>query len=81
MKTAISLPDETFDRVNNRAAALRLSRSAFFARAAEQYLAQLESSSVTAAIFDEVVGKTKDDAARAAAAAGRRRLSGSDDGW
>jgi len=80
-KTAISLPDETFDRVNNRAAALRLSRSEFFARAAEQYLAQLESSSVTAAIFDEVVGKTKDDAARAAAAAGRRRLSGSDDGW
>ena len=80
MKTAISLPDETFDRVNKRAAALRLSRSAFFARAAEQYLAQLESSSVTAEI-DEVVGKTKDDAARAAVAAGRRRLSGSDDGW
>ena len=80
MKTAISLPDETFDRVNKRAAALRLSRSEFFARAAEQYLAQLESSSVTAEI-DEVVGKTKDDAARAAVAAGRRRLSGSDDGW
>jgi predicted DNA-binding protein len=80
MKTAISLPDETFDRVNKRAAALRLSRSEFFVRAAEQYLAQLESSSVTAEI-DEVVGKTKDDAARAAVAAGRRRLSGSDDGW
>ncbi len=80
MKTAISLPDETFDRVNKLAAALRLSRSEFFVRAAEQYLAQLESSSVTAEI-DEVVGKTKDDAARAAVAAGRRRLSGSDDGW
>jgi metal-responsive CopG/Arc/MetJ family transcriptional regulator len=80
MKTAISLPDETFERVNKRAAALRMSRSEFFAKAAEQYLAQLESSSVTAEI-DEVVAKTKDDSGMAAAAAGRRRLVDSDDGW
>lgn len=66
--------------MNKRTPALRLSRSEFFARDAEQYLAQLESCSMTAEI-DEEVGKTKDDSGRAAVAAGRRRLAESDDGW
>ena len=80
VKTAISLPDETFERVNKRAAALHLSRSEFFARAAEQYLDRLESWSVTEEI-DDVVGQTKDDSGRAAVAAGLRRLAESDDEW
>ncbi|HUY07913.1 MAG TPA: ribbon-helix-helix domain-containing protein [Candidatus Dormibacteraeota bacterium] len=80
MKTAISLPDQTFERVNKRAAALHLSRSEFFARAAEQYLERLESSSVTDEI-DDAVGQTKDDSGRAAVAAGLRRLAESDDEW
>jgi len=80
MKTAISLPDETFERVDKRAASLHLSRSEFFARAAEQYLDRLESSSVTDEI-DDAVGETKDDSGRAAVAAGLRRLAESDDEW
>ena len=55
VKTAISLRDQTFERVNRKAAEMRMSRSEFFARAAERYLEQLESTSVTAAI-DEVLG-------------------------
>jgi metal-responsive CopG/Arc/MetJ family transcriptional regulator len=80
MKTAISLPDATFERVNKRAAALHLSRSEFFARAAEQYLNQLESGSITAEI-DDVVEQTRDDSGRAAVSAGLRRLAQSDDEW
>lgn len=50
MKTAISVPDETFHRVSRRAKALGLSRSEFFARAANSYLDELDAQSVTAQI-------------------------------
>lgn len=79
VKTAISLPDQTFERVNRRASEMGMSRSEFFARAAERYLEQLDSASITAAI-DEVLEKTDDDAGRDAVAAGRRRLTAGD-GW
>ena len=52
MKTAISLSDETFRRVEDGAAALGISRSEFFARAAEVYLVQLESELLTARVDD-----------------------------
>lgn len=38
MKTAITVPDETFRRVDERAAALGMSRSEFYSRAAEGYI-------------------------------------------
>ncbi len=47
MKTAISVPEATFVRVDEAAARLGVSRSEFYARAAERWLAELESSSVT----------------------------------
>ncbi|MDQ2796683.1 MAG: ribbon-helix-helix domain-containing protein [Actinomycetota bacterium] len=47
MKTAISVPDETFDRASRRAKALGMSRSEFFARAADSYLDELDAHSVT----------------------------------
>lgn len=47
MKTAISVPDDIFDRASRRAKALGLSRSEFFARAADNYLDQLDAHSVT----------------------------------
>ena len=50
MKTAISIPDATFARVEDRAARLGVSRSEFFARAAERWLADLEGGETTAAI-------------------------------
>ena len=50
MKTAISLPDETFARVERAAAKLGVSRSEFFRSAAERWLADLEGEDITAAI-------------------------------
>ena len=44
MKTAISLPDDTFDRASQRATELGMSRSEFFARAAQHYLDELDAS-------------------------------------
>ncbi|MHB1894091.1 MAG: ribbon-helix-helix domain-containing protein [Candidatus Dormibacteria bacterium] len=79
MKTAISLPDQTFERVNRRASEMGMSRSEFFARAAERYLEQLDSASITAAI-DEVLENAGDDSGRDAVAAGRHRLA-ADNGW
>jgi metal-responsive CopG/Arc/MetJ family transcriptional regulator len=57
MKTAISLPDETFRRVDERAAALGMSRSEFFWRAAERYLDELDGESLTAQI-NEAIDRT-----------------------
>jgi predicted DNA-binding protein len=50
VKTAISLPDRTFARVNDAAERLGLNRSEFFVIAVEHYLHELESTSVTADI-------------------------------
>lgn len=47
MKTAISLPDATFARVDAAAGRLGISRSEVFARAAERYLDDLDADSVT----------------------------------
>lgn len=52
MKTAISVPDETFARVDARAAELGISRSEFYATAAARWLSELESSGLTAEIDD-----------------------------
>ena len=47
MKTAISVPDETFEQATRQAAELGISRSEFFARAARRYLDELASHSLT----------------------------------
>lgn len=76
MKTAISVPDDTFQRATQRAAELGMSRSEFFARAAERYLRQLDDTSLTSQI-DLVLDRAgHDDTAAAAVAAGRRTLAG-----
>ena len=54
MKTAISLPDETFERVEAAAKRLGLSRSEFFARAAEHWLEDLEDYQTTEAINNAI---------------------------
>lgn len=78
MKTAISLPDETYEQATRQAAELGISRSEFFARAARSYLDQLAANSVTRQI-DEALQTTEDDSNSAAAAAGRRVLAAPDD--
>lgn len=60
MKTAISVPDETFRRVDDAAGRLGVSRSEFFARAAERWLTDLEGEDLTTAI-DAVLGADAQD--------------------
>jgi metal-responsive CopG/Arc/MetJ family transcriptional regulator len=78
MKTAISVPDETYDQASERAAELGISRSEFFTRAARRYLDELASQSLTRQI-DEALQAADDDSSAAAAAAGRRYLAAQDE--
>jgi metal-responsive CopG/Arc/MetJ family transcriptional regulator len=79
MKTAISLPDDTFEQATRQAAELGISRSEFFARAARRYLDELASQSLTRQIDQALQASGADDSGTAAAAAGRRRLAAGDD--
>jgi metal-responsive CopG/Arc/MetJ family transcriptional regulator len=78
VKTAISLPDDTFDQATRQAAELGISRSEFFARAARSYLNQLAAQSLTEQI-NEALQNAHDDSSAAAASAGRRYLASQDD--
>jgi metal-responsive CopG/Arc/MetJ family transcriptional regulator len=82
VKTAISLPDETFDRVAQRANDLGMSRSEFFTRAAQRYLDDLDAQSLTG-LIDSALGHLhgNDEAQAAAVAAGHRVLDAVDDEW
>ena len=62
MKTAISLPDETFARVEKAAKLLGVSRSEFFARAAERWLDDLDDDQTTDAINCALAGVAQDTA-------------------
>ena len=79
MKTAISLPDDTFDRATRRAGELGISSSEFFARAARRYLDELDSRPLTGQLDEALRAAGSDESGPAAAAAGRRRLAGEDD--
>ena len=82
MKTAISVPDETFDRVTRRAVALGMSRSEFFARAAQRYLDELDAESLTTQIDSALeVLDAPDETHEAAVDVGRRVVSAVDDDW
>lgn len=78
LKTAISLPDETFDRASRRARELGLSRSQFFAIAAQSYLDTLDRQSLTARI-DQALALVGDDPETAAVIRAGRRLLAQDD--
>ena len=69
MKTAISLPDDTFHRVDHAAKRLGVSRSEFFARAAESWLVALEEQDTTEAINRALAGAPVDHEFTDAAAA------------
>lgn len=79
MKTAISLPDDTFEQATMQAAELGISRSEFFARAARRYLDELAERSLTEQIDQALAVAGPDDSAAAAASAGRDRLARQDD--
>ena len=79
MKTAISVPDETFEQATKQAAELGISRSEFFSRAARRYLDELASRSLTEQVNAALNAAGDDDSAAAAAQAGRRRLATGDE--
>jgi len=80
VKTAISVPDETFEQATRQAAKLGISRSEFFARAARRYLDELASRSLTQQIDEALQAAGSDDSATAAAAGvGRKRLAAGDE--
>ncbi|MFY9928448.1 MAG: ribbon-helix-helix protein, CopG family [Streptosporangiaceae bacterium] len=78
MKTAISVPDDTYEQATRQAQELGISRSEFFTRAARSYLEQITSRSLTQQI-DEALRTANDDSNAAATAAGRGYLPGQDD--
>jgi len=82
VKTAISVSDETFDRVSRTASDLGMSRSEFFARAAQRYLDELDGQSLTSQINNAMAHlDDTDEAETAAVAAGHRVLNAVDDEW
>lgn len=82
MKTAISVSDETFDRVSQTASKLGMSRSEFFARAAKRYLDELDAQSLIGQIDSALERLDGTDEAQAAAVAvGHRVLNAADDEW
>ncbi len=81
MKTAISIPDDTFEQAERRASSLGISRSEFFTRAAQRYLDQLDEAAVTNHINAVADALNGDSSAHAAVSAGRRRLSSIEDAW
>jgi metal-responsive CopG/Arc/MetJ family transcriptional regulator len=82
MKTAISVPDDTYERASKRAQDLGMSRSEFFSRAAARYLDELDSGSVTHQIDLAVTAMGEADGSVADAVdVGRRLLATATDEW
>jgi metal-responsive CopG/Arc/MetJ family transcriptional regulator len=81
MKTAISIPDETFEEAERHAGALGMSRSEFFTVAARHYIDELDAQSLTARIdaIIDLVGE--DDSSRVAVDVSRRMLADGVDEW
>ena len=75
VKTAISVPDDTFEQATRKAAELGISRSEFFARAARRYLDELASRSLTQQVNEALHAAGDDDSTAAAAHAGRELLA------
>lgn len=72
MKTAISVPDQTFERAERRAHELGMSRSEFFTRAANRYLDELDAESATRQIDDALTTLNGDESWTDAVEAGHR---------
>lgn len=71
VKTAISVPDETFERAERVASQHGMNRSQFYAAAAEHYADELASQDLTAAIDKVVDAVAADDSSSFAVDAGR----------
>lgn len=81
VKTAISMPDETFARATRLAAEQGISRSQLVTRAVQAYLDRRESESARSDIDQALAMVDDDQSAQAAVSAGRDRLARDDGDW
>ena len=81
MKTAISVPDQTFERVERRAHELGMSRSEFFTCAADRYLDKLDAESVTRQIDDALTCIDGGDGSWTSAVDAGRRVVADEGEW
>ena len=81
MKTAISVPDEAYERIEKVAKKYGMNRSQFYAKAADRYASELESSDFTAAIDVVIEATDGDESAQFAIEAARKTFSSVDDEW
>jgi hypothetical protein len=81
VKTAISVPDETFDRAERLAKKHGMNRSQFYSTAADRYADELESADITAAIDAVVDTANTDESTQFAVAAGHRLSEGAQEEW
>ena len=73
MKTAVSVPEEVFDRAERLARRVGVSRSELYSRALREYVARHAPDDVTQALNDAIAGVGSENGAFAASA-GRRIL-------
>lgn len=81
MKTAISIPDETYARATQLASARGISRSQLVTQAVQAYLDQSEADSLPIAIDQALTVIGNDDSAPDAISAGRRVLAQDNEEW
>jgi hypothetical protein len=82
MKTAISLPDSSFERVRFHAERLGISRSEFFVKAAERWADELDDANLTGAInsaLEQIGSDDLDDTAPFVRQAATRLFVGQQD--
>lgn len=73
MKTAVSMPDDLFRRVDARARALKISRSALLAKAAREFLEKGTPTADVTAAWNSAIEKGGQPGEEPAALAFRRR--------
>ena len=82
MKTAISIPDTTFHKAEERAKRLGMNRSEFFTKAVSCYIDELDKESLTGLIDDAInLMEEMDKSQSDAVAAGKALLAATDDEW
>jgi predicted transcriptional regulator len=85
VKTAISLPDDLFRRIDARARTLKLTRSAFLARAARELLDRQAPAEDATEAWNRAIEKAGQPGDEPAAVAARRRskavVRGQGKGW
>lgn len=84
MKTAVSIPDELFERAEKTAKELGLPRSRLFARAIEEFIDQHSQESITEklnSVYGQAENKNKKETDASIASVMTLRDTLADDSW